>query len=102
MATTPTPHPAALWSPRLCALAPVVAVAALVIGWFDPHGGENPIAASALAVAFLAAGVGLSGLFLSLLASERVPGFVRPGWSLPCAIGGIFGGFLGGLLGVIT
>ncbi len=102
MTTPPPPLAAARWAPRLCALAPVVAFTALVIGWFDPHGGENPIAASALAVAFMAAGVGLAGLFLSLLASERVPGFVRPRWSLPCAIGGIFGGFLGGLLGVIT
>jgi len=102
MATPPTPHAAARWAPRLCAAAPLVAIMAFVIGWFDPHGGENPIAAAALAVAFAAAGFGLSGLFLSLLASERVPGFERPRWSLPCAIGGIFGGFLGGLLGVIT
>jgi hypothetical protein len=102
MSTPSSPVAAARWAPRLCAFAPVVAFAAFVIGWLDPHGGENPIAATALAVAFLAAGVGLAGLFLSLLASERVPGFVRPNWALPCAIGGIAGGFLGGLLGVIT
>jgi len=102
MATSTTPHAAAQWAPRLCALAPIVVLAALVIGFLDPHGGETPLAAASLAVAFLAAGCGLGGAFLAALAVEKVPGFVRPRWALPCAIVGVVGGFLGGILGVIT
>ncbi|MBL8861704.1 MAG: hypothetical protein JNK02_06790 [Planctomycetes bacterium] len=98
----PSDDPAATWGPRLCAVAPFVAVVSFVIGFLDPHGGENPLAASALAVAFVAVASGLIGLFTSLYATEKVPGFVRPRWAAPAAVGGIAGGFLGGIVGLIT
>lgn len=94
--------PAATWGPRLCAVAPFVAAISLVIGFLDPHGGENPLAASALAVAFLAVACGLIGLFLALYATEKVPGFVRPRWAAKAGVAGIAGGFLAGILGVVT
>jgi uncharacterized membrane protein YfcA len=86
----------------LCAVAPFVAAASFVIGFLDPHGGENPLAASALAVAFVAVACGLIGVFLLLYASEKIAGFVRPRWAAPMAVGGILGGFLGGIVGLIT
>ncbi len=101
MTTTPD-HPAARWSPRLCATSPFVAVVSLIVGLFDPEGGESLLAASALLVAFIGVAIGLGGLFTTLLASEVVPGWRAPRWAFPCAIGGIGGGFLAGVLGVIT
>ncbi len=95
-------HPAATWGPRLCAACPVVTALSFIVGFLDPHGGENPIAATALAIAFVAAGVGLVGLFTCLFATERVPGFVRPRLAVPLAVGGIGGAFAAGLVGLIT
>lgn len=93
---------AAVWGPRLCALAPCVVVASLVFGAFDPHGGENWIAASAFVVAFGAVACALFGGFMCLYAAEKVPGFVRPRWATACAVAGIAGGFGAGLLALIT
>lgn len=95
-------HPAAVWGPRLCAAAPVVVGVSLVVGFFDPHGGESALAASAFVVAFLAVACAFFGGFLCLFASEKVPGFVRPKWATACAIGGISGGFGAGLLALVT
>jgi hypothetical protein len=94
--------PAAVWGPRLCAAAPVVVVISLVVGFFDPQGGESWIAASAFVVAFLAVASALFGGFMCLYAAEKVPGFARPKWATACAIGGIAGGFGAGLLALIT
>jgi hypothetical protein len=94
--------PAAAWGPRLCAAAPVVVVASLVFGAFDPHGGENWVAASAFVVAFCAVACALFGGFMCLYAGEKVPGFVRPKWATACAIAGITGGFGAGLIALIT
>jgi len=95
-------HPAAVWGPRLCAAAPVVLVISLVVGFFDPHGGETPLAASAFVVAFLAVASAFFGGFMCLYATEKVPGFVRPKWATACAVTGIAGGFGAGLLALIT
>lgn len=94
--------PAATWGPRLCAAAPFVVVLSLVVGFVDPHGGENWIAASAFVVAFLAVACALFGGFMCLYAAEKVPGFVRPKYATACAIGGIAGGFGAGLLALVT
>lgn len=94
--------PASTWGPRLCAAAPVVVVISLVVGFFDPHGGESLIAASAFVISFLAVAFALFGGFMCLYAAEKVPGFVRPKWATVCAIIGIAGGFGAGLLALIT
>jgi hypothetical protein len=101
-ATPPPASNAARWAPRLCAASPFVALVSIAVGLFDPEGGENLIAASALAIAFVGVAFGLGGLFTTLLASERADGFRAPRWALPCAIGGIGANFLAGILGVIT
>ena len=90
------------WSLRSLRIAPVVAALSFAVGWLDPEGGETPLAALALAIAFMAAFFGLAGLFGLQQANERLAERARPSWALPCGLGGIFGGFLGGLLGLIT
>jgi uncharacterized membrane protein YfcA len=90
------------WSLRSLRLAPGVAAASFVVGWFDPEGGETPLAALALAISFMAAFFGLVGLFGLQQANERLAERSRPSWALPCGLCGIFGGFLGGLVGLIT
>jgi hypothetical protein len=94
--------PAAVWGPRLCAAAPFVVAASVVVGLFDPHGGESLPAAIALAIAFHGVALALFGGFMCLYAGERVPGFVRPKWATACAIAGVAGGFGAGLLALIT
>jgi hypothetical protein len=94
--------PAAVWGPRLCAAAPVVVAISIVVGLFDPHGGENWIAAIAFVVAFLAVACALFGGFMCLYAAEKVLGFVRPKWATTCAVIGIAGGFGAGLIALIT
>lgn len=93
---------AARWGPRLCAAAPFVVATSVVVGLFDPHGGENLIAAAAFVIAFCAVASALFGGFMCLYAAEKVPDFVRPKWATTCAIGGIAGGFGAGLLALIT
>lgn len=90
------------WSLRSLRIAPVVAAMSFAVGWLDPEGGETPLAALALAIAFMAAFFGLAGLFGLQQANERLAERSRPSWALPCGLSGIFGGFLGGLLGLIT
>ena len=86
----------------MCVAAPFVVLASLIVGFFDPHGGESLLAAGAFLVAFLAVACAFFGGFLCLFASERVPGFLRPKWATACAIIGIAGGFGAGLLALIT
>jgi uncharacterized membrane protein YfcA len=90
------------WSLRSLRAAPITAAGSFVVGWLDPEGGETPLAALALVVAFMAAFFGLAGLFGLQQANERLSERSRPSWALPCGVGGIFGGFLGGLVGLIT
>lgn len=90
------------WSLRSLLLAPPTALGAFVVGWFDPEGGETLLAATALAVAFGAVFLGLAGLFALQYAKESLPGEPVPKWALPCGVAGIAGGFLGGLMGLVT
>ncbi|MEY2808376.1 MAG: hypothetical protein RIR65_2793 [Planctomycetota bacterium] len=90
------------WSLRSLRAAPLAAAGSFVVGWLDPEGGETPLAALALVVAFMAAFFGLVGLFGLQQADERLSERSRPSWALPCGLCGIFGGFLGGLVGLIT
>ncbi len=95
-------HPAAVWGPRLCAAAPVVVVISVIVGMFDPDGGETWIAAAAFGIAFLGVACALFGGFACLYAGEKLPGFVRPKWATACAVIGIAGGFGAGLLALVT
>lgn len=90
------------WALRSLLLAPPVALASFVVGWLDPEGGETLLAAVALAIAFAAVFFGLAGLFALQYTREALPGETVPKWALPCGVAGIAGGFVAGLVGLIT
>lgn len=90
------------WALRSLLAGPPTALASFVVGWMDPEGGETILAAAALAVAFGAVFFGLAGLFALQYTREALPGEPVPKWALPCGVAGIAGGFVAGLLGLVT
>lgn len=90
------------WALRSLLAGPPTALAAFVVGWLDPEGGETVLAATALAVAFGAVFFGLAGLFALQYTRETLPGEEVPRWAVPCGVAGIAGGFVAGLTGLVT
>ena len=90
------------WSVRSLKAAPPTVVVSFGVGWLDPEGGETLLAATALVFAFVAAFLGLAGLFGYQYSKERLPDQAPYRWAATFGITGILGGFLAGLVGLVT
>ena len=90
------------WSVRSLKAAPPTVALSFGVGWLDPEGGETLLAATALVFAFVAAFFGLAGLFGYQYSKERLPEQAPYRWAVTFGITGILGGFLAGLVGLVT